>query len=570
MNINKLNVLDFTKLDQYNIRLVNNIAEKIRRGYVNYLVKIGKKHEKNIDWWMLNFVSRNTLLSPLFCNICYLKMLEERLERGNNYDEIVVNSLALKKVIKENSSKYNFKVTYNGKQSLFVNLGRFYSYCKIIIHFFLRWIFGWGTRFYSKKPMLNKSLILLDIFVLKNSFNKSFYNDRYYPKLLDYVNSNDKERIYYVPTYYGIRNYKKKFRDMRTSKQKFLLKEDYLKINDYFFSLLYPFRLKNMKIEKRKFMGFDISPLIKEEILNDGVSSSSMYSLLNYKFSKRLKDKGIKIKRIINWFENQSIDHGFNIGFRKFYPEADLIGYMGSPLNNNYLSLYPTEQERICAVIPKEINVIGRGYIDKVKKFCPDLKVKVAPAFRFTGVWNKRKYDSDKSKLTVLVALPILVSESDEIIDIVLEAARPIDIDNCLFQIKTHPTQNVERLKDKWEEKLTPRFEFVTGDFNLCVENANVLISCASSVCLETLAKGIPVIVIASKIGLTQMVIPNNLEQDIWRLCYTPREIRDAILFYLSRDNERVKKYKKIGNKIKKEFFEPVTRKNVKEFLGLK
>ncbi|MDD5454088.1 MAG: hypothetical protein PHW62_01110, partial [Candidatus Ratteibacteria bacterium] len=272
MSIDKLNVLNFTKLDPDSIRLVNNIAEKLRQDYVNYLSKIGKKYEKNIDWWVLNFVSRNTLTSPLFCNICYLMMLKEKLEEGNNYNEIVVNSLALKKVIKGYSFKYNFKVTYKGKNALLVNLERIYSYCKTIIHFFFRWISGWLTRFYQKNLILNNSLILIDIFVLKNSFNKGFYNDRYYPKLLDYVNSDDKECIYYVPTYYGIRNYKKNFRDMRMSKQKFLLKEDYLKINDYFFSLLYPFRLKNMKMEKRKFMGFDISPLIKEEISNGSVS----------------------------------------------------------------------------------------------------------------------------------------------------------------------------------------------------------------------------------------------------------------------------------------------------------
>ena len=265
---------------------------------------------------------------------------------------------------------------------------------------------------------------------------------------------------------------------------------------------------------------------------------------------------------MVNWFENQAISHGFNIGFRRFYPEVNLIGYVGIPLQNNYLSLYPTEQERISEVIPKEIDVIGEGYIDEIKKFSPNLIVKVGPAFRFTGIWNKRKYSPDKNKFTILVALPILVNESDEIINIVIKAARLIKIENCFFQIKPHPAQNVE--------KLMPKFEFITGDFNLCVEKVNVLISSASSACLETLAKGIPVIIVASKIGLTQLVIPEYLEQDIWRLCYTSKEIEDAIIFYLSRDKETIKKYGGIGDKIKKDFFEPVTIENVKEFIGLK
>lgn len=566
----KSNILDFTKLERYDSRLLDNIAEKIRKRYVDYLVKIGRSNEKNIDWWVLNFVSRNTYLSPFFRNICCLVMLKKRLKEGHVYNEIIVDSLALKKVIERSFQKYHFKVNYKGKSELLIYLWKIYSYFKIIIHYFLRWISGWSTCIQRKKLPLNKSIILIDTFIFKNSFDSGFYNNFYYPKLSEYINSNEKELIFYIPNYYGIKNYRRIFMDMRKSEEKFLLKEDYLKIKDYIFSLLYPFRIKRMKIEFEEFMGFDFSILIKEEILNSSFSSSSMSGLLNYVFAQRLKERDIKVKKVINWFENQAIDHGFNIGFRKFFPEVDLIGYQGFTLDNNYLSLYPTEQERICAVIPKEIHVIGKGYIDIVRKFCPGLRVKVAPAFRFAGLWNRRTHYPDKNNFTILIALPILISMSDEIISIVLEAFRSVEIGKYFFQIKPHPTQNVEVLKEKWKGKLISKFDFVTGDINSCVEKANVLISCASSVCLETLAKGIPVIIVANRTGLTQLSIPDIIKQDLWKLCYTPKEIRNAVLFYLNRDNEAIKRDKEIGDKIKKEFFEPVTKENVREFLSLK
>ncbi len=62
MRENESNILDLTKLEQSNSRLVDNIAEKIRREYINYLIEIGRENEKNIDWWVLEFVSRNTLI----------------------------------------------------------------------------------------------------------------------------------------------------------------------------------------------------------------------------------------------------------------------------------------------------------------------------------------------------------------------------------------------------------------------------------------------------------------------------------------------------------------------------
>jgi hypothetical protein len=565
----KSNILDFTKLERCDGSLVDNIAEKIRKRYVDYLIKIGRSNEKNIDWWVLEFVSRNTYMSSLFRNVCYLIMLKKRLKEGYIYDEIIVDSLPLKKVIKKNYDKYHFKVSYSGRSAIYISVRRIYSYCRVIVNYFKRWVFGWSTRIYQRKISLNENITLIDTFVLKNSFANGFYNDRYYSKLLEYVSSDEKEHIYYVPEYYGIKDYKKIFMDTRTAKQKFLLKEDYLKIKDYIFALLYSFRVRKINIKFEEFMGFNISFLIKEEILNNGFSSSSMCGLLNYKFAQRLKNSNIKIKKIINWFENQTIDHGFNSGFRWFYPEVNLIGYQGFPLENNYLSLYPTEQERICAVIPKEINVIGKAYINMAKEFCPDLQVKVAPAFRYSEVWNKRNYFPDKHKCSILVALPISIDESDEIIGTVLESAYLINIKNCIFKIKPHPTHDIKKISNKWSKKLPELFEFVDEDFNSCIEKSDILISGASAVCLETLAKGIPVIVIGNRLGITQLTIPRSISKDIWKLCYSVNDVIEAVKLYAKKDSKMVNMYKKIGREIRDNFFEPVTELGIRKFLSL-
>ena len=569
MSIDKLNVLDFTKLDPDNSRLVDNIAEKIRREYVNYLIKIGKDNEKNVDWWVLNFVSRNTLISQLFRDICFLTMLKKRLKEGHVYNEIIVDSLALKKVIKKNYYKYHFKVNYNGKSALHIYLGKINSYFKVFKQISFRFLAAWFTRKYKRIVKTDRALTLLDVFIFRNSFDEGIYLDRYYPKLLESIDSNEKEYTYYVPTFYGIKKYKKVFTEMRKSKQNFLVKEDYLKLKDYLFALLYPLRLNKLKIKYRDFLGLDIYPLIREEMANDRVSHSSIYSLLNYRFSGRLKENGVKLRIIINWFENQIIDHGFNSGFRKYYPESKLIGYLGAPLLDNYLSLFPTEQERICAVIPKEINVIGDGYINMVKEFCPDLQVKVAPAFRYSEVWNRRNYFPDKYKCSILVALPILIDESDEIIDIVLEAACSINIKNCIFKIKPHPAHDIKNISDKWSKRLPEMFEFVDGDFNSFVEKSDILISSASTVCLETLAKGIPVIVIGNSLGLTQLPIPRSISEDIWKLCYSVNDVIEAIKLYAKKDNKTVNIYKKIGREIRDNFFEPVTELGVRKLLNL-
>jgi hypothetical protein len=344
-----------------------------------------------------------------------LLVLKNKIEEGDYYNEIIVDSLALKKAIEKNYYKYHFKVNSKGISTPHSYLRKINSYFKVFKQILSRLLAARLTSKYKRIVKTDRTLTLLDVFIFSNSFSGGIYLDRYYPKLLEYLDSNEKESTYYVPTFYGIKNYRKIFTELRKSQQNFLIKEYYLKLGDYLFALLYPFRLNKLKIKYRDFLGLDIYPLIKEEMANDRVSHSSIYSLLNYRFSARLKESGVKLRVIVNWFENQVIDHGFNSGFRKYYPESKLIGYLGAPLLKNYLSLFPTEQERICAVIPEEINVIGNGYINMVKEFCPDLQVKIAPAFRYSEVWNRRNYFPDKNKLSILVALPILIGESDEI-----------------------------------------------------------------------------------------------------------------------------------------------------------
>lgn len=85
---------------------------------------------------------------------------------------------------------------------------------------------------------------------------------------------------------------------------------------------------------------------------------------------------------------------------------------------------------------------------------------------------------------------------------------------------------------------------------------------------METLAKGIPVIVVGNNSGLTHNPIPETITSDIWRLCHTPQAIADAIQFYQTHGAEKIKEHEEAGKRIREEYFEPVTREGVREFLG--
>ena len=98
--------------------------------------------------------------------------------------------------------------------------------------------------------------------------------------------------------------------------------------------------------------------------------------MINYRFAKNLRNKNIKIKKVINWFENTSVDKGWIFGFRAFFRETTLIGYQGFTLYKQFMPKHPSEAEYLYKVIPNIIVVIGNTYKKIRTEFCKKIKIK--------------------------------------------------------------------------------------------------------------------------------------------------------------------------------------------------
>ena len=90
-----------------------------------------------------------------------------------------------------------------------------------------------------------------------------------------------------------------------------------------------------------------------------------------------------------------------------------------------------------------------------------------------------------------------------------------------------------------------------------------------SITCLEAIALGIPVIYIKRSIGLSFKSIPEEISKTMWRNCSSKQEIVNAIDFFTKKTLYKSKIQRNIGKKVRKNYFEPVTKKNVLNFLNL-
>jgi len=138
------------------------------------------------------------------------------------------------------------------------------------------------------------------------------------------------------------------------------------------------------------------------------------------------------------------------------------------------------------------------------------------------------------------------------------------------FWIKPHPTMPAERLKRKFGSRCPQSFHFTDLDTQAALRKSDILVSGMSSICLEAMALGIPVLVVEQLQGLQFNPIPNELNQDLSKNCKTNQDILNGIEYYRKRDEEELARHHQLGLQIRKTYFEPVTREGVLKFLGIK
>jgi hypothetical protein len=550
--------------------LFNRIAVDIRKPFIDLVESISRQNKDSLDWWVSSPASRNTFASPLFHFCCCIALLQELIRANEHFTEIITDSRAFKKITEDYLAKQgaNARVTLARlpvKHRLKELIRPIYTIFGLPLKQLLLFFEAKLTRS-LRKPLPLEPLTLIDTFVMPGYIEK----DRYYPGLLEALSEEEKQLVWFVPHLYGFHpwQYLSVLKRLRKAERNFISKDDFLKFVDYWCLWQHLFRVRKLQINPSFFRGVDISPLVCEELTSFWSIGSSYMPLLNYCFAKRLKESGVKLRLVINWFENQNIDRGWNAGFRRFFPDVETMGYQGFIVSTHYLCMYPTKVEKDSRVIPHKVAVIGKGLTQSARRFCSDLDVCIAPAFRFQHVWQERKYFPAENVYTILVALPILISDAVYILKLLAHAADE-ETGGTRFWIKPHPATSEAQIKAAYGVAKAEQIKFVSGDFKDYVEKSNLLImSSASSTCMETLAMGIPVIIVGSRHGLIHNPIPKSINEDIWSLCYSPEEVAKAIQFYQNRNPKKIKEHERLGKRIREEYFEPVTRESVRQFLG--
>jgi hypothetical protein len=404
--------------------------------------------------------------------------------------------------------------------------------------------------------------------MLQNSINSKKYLDRYYNGLFTYLDDDAKKNTFFLPhinANYSRSDLKKVYTN---TDENIVFKHDFLKVTDYIKAMFLLSKHKVHNNSKFYFKNFNITNFIKKNIKNEKFNTSSFEALLNYFFIKRLKEKKIKLKSFINWSENQPIDKGLVKGVHDFFPQIVVKGYRASIVCPYYnLHLMPTQFEVDNKVIPDEIIVIGDGLVDQVRVFCNEIKVSVGPAFRFQDI--NKPTGVLKNNKSILVALPIGFDDSINIINLLIETQKYIKLDDYNFIIRPHPTNSIESLQVRIKDFGKINYSWSKGDFRDNILKSFLLISNASSSMLESLAYGVPVIIVGSKKSITQNPIPKIIDKRLWRIIYKAEDLANEIIFFHNLGKSNKQDIIELSAVIKKEFFGQITKNPVNKLLNI-
>ena len=91
-----------SKLNEELLPLFNSVATESREKYNKIIHESSLPISDDVHWWAENVSSRNTYTCPLFHFICCIELTTELEKSENEIQTILVDSLELKKIPKEN------------------------------------------------------------------------------------------------------------------------------------------------------------------------------------------------------------------------------------------------------------------------------------------------------------------------------------------------------------------------------------------------------------------------------------------------------------------------------------
>ena len=364
-----------------------------------------------------------------------------------------------------------------------------FAVARNIILFYLKSVFEMLLHFISllicrisgaQKFTKSRKELFVDTYVVSGS-TPIFALENYFP-LLQPVAHRLGWKLTILPRLYGSRNpflHRKTIASLRMAGFDILTELDLLTPSDYLYLcahiLIYPWLVVVLAHSlSRTREGLYVRFALLSEI-----GHSSLSGAIRYRLGRQLASIVSATDRLVQWHENQPFDKTLNRGLRSVGATFPIIGaqlYIGCPeIPNLWLAKSEPRWHS-----PDCILVTGSLYLDQNS----NIPYKVGPALRYAGLFKRRGYMPNPTKVLVLMSYMDSSARYTQKLALQTQPAQ-----NLVF--KFHPAAPHPSLR-----RLIPESsQIINGTLYDALENTKLVIGSASGALLEAIVLGISVIV---------------------------------------------------------------------------
>jgi hypothetical protein len=504
-------LVDKTGLSKKDIIFVNDKLnyidkEQYTKEYIDF---IGKLNEElgSIWWWAGSISSKNQYVSSLYKNICRFIELVKTIEnaRGKEVHVIVENHyliMQLKEYFRHKGISINIfgrakKLSIlKSKKNISINLISLLR--KLIERSRIHRILG---NELSGKLKQKSNKYVIRTWLDSRSFDGGEYKDpffgrlpfhiknRYEPVILGTILSSFDENLMKIKEYNAQNS-------LPIIPQTYFNKAmDYFKI--YFLQWAAYIKLNGQLNARSKieFKGFDISWLIKEELINNLMSGEFRDNLLAYMSANHMS-KSLNPKFFTLPYENHSWEKLTFVALRKTSTGTRIIGYQHSSMSKRLFNYFLSRNESSSVPLPDKIITCGKiptEILHQDGNF-PKKLLREGCALRYEYLFDSKPKTRKRTR-NILMAFPIGLNESVELLKFLVDAfkAKP----EYKIQLKPHPSSSMNNVLSESKIKLPEDFVIVE-DRNMLdlFSESDILLYSETTVCIEALMVGIPVVYI--------------------------------------------------------------------------
>ena len=493
------NVAHFLEIERFLGSRGNNIpvgdllqenAGKYRQEFIDYLGSCAA--DSGNPWWYLSPISeKNSYVSDLFLNFCYLKTFFDLASNREDFFFVICEGSALVQAIQENlpaGPGFELKIFHsyyediiNGGLTFLRTITRKIFFCaRFSLRIFMARIFCFIHRGFRKK--IYQDPIVIHSWTDHRSFTKDDqYSDVYFGDLAARIADTDQNYFFLLdilPTLF----YPSALKKTGPVREPWHLFEEFFTLTDIVRSLAIAATQKQTVWPRSCLCGLEIMALIAEEISRGYRDTRRELSILYYAAGKRL-GKLYSPRCCFYTFENHTWEKMFICGIREAAGKTRVTGYAHTTVNSMELSYSVSDSEKGIIPLPDHILVNGKKPRQTLIEsgFDQDT-IKIVGSLRYGDLTLPVHVKPYRGRKQILVILSADINRSLETIHKVREAF--FDTTNVTILLKPHPIQKLSQIIP-FVKGLPEHFRLSSEPLGSLLEDAGVVLFTDSTASVE-------------------------------------------------------------------------------------